>query len=243
MNWIKIGLLFILIVIGYLAYSQYHLAEKVKEQNEEIATLKEELKIANVELRALKKITTMSLETLTLKGDVVGELTNNTIATGAVDSAKIADGSIGKEDVNAEEIQLRISESCPPGSFIVSVEENGSVVCRAPNTTNTENVENSRNFTTISTRELCLSGECRESWPTPSLNLTTKYYYWMGDRAKLGFWDVCSIIGVTLSNETADQFSYGCSLGIERRFGWVLRVEEPFLSCDVVCFNISVSGE
>ena len=241
MSWVKAGIFLLLVVTGYLAYSNYYLAEKVKQQEQEIASLKEELKATGAKITSIER-NAPSLETLTLKGDVVGELTSNTIAEGAVDSAKIADGSIGREDVNAEEIQLRISESCPPGSFIVAVRENGSVVCSAPNTTSEEGAENSGAFTSISTEELCLSGECRESWPTPSLNLTTKYYYGMGDRAKLGFWEVCSIIGVTLSNETADQFSYGCSLGIERRFGWVLRVEEPFLSCDIVCFNISVSS-
>lgn len=51
------------------------------------------------------------------------------IATGGVTSNHVQDGSIGGTDVNASEVQRRVSGSCPAGSSIRNIDEDGAVSC------------------------------------------------------------------------------------------------------------------
>ncbi|MBK8283739.1 MAG: hypothetical protein IPK97_02020 [Ahniella sp.] len=51
------------------------------------------------------------------------------IPTGGVDSAKIADGSIGSIDVNASQVQLRVTPACTTGMTIESISSTGVPTC------------------------------------------------------------------------------------------------------------------
>ncbi len=53
------------------------------------------------------------------------------IATGAVTSAQIADGSVGAVDVDSGQIQLRVTGTCPTGSSIRQIDVTGNVACQA----------------------------------------------------------------------------------------------------------------
>ena len=58
-------------------------------------------------------------------------LASAAIPTGAVTSAKIADGAVAAVDVNAAEVQKRVTGACAPGELMTAVNEDGSVVCTA----------------------------------------------------------------------------------------------------------------
>lgn len=47
----------------------------------------------------------------------------------AIGSAQIADGAVGASDVDAAALQLRISESCTPGSYVRAIALDGTVTC------------------------------------------------------------------------------------------------------------------
>jgi len=51
------------------------------------------------------------------------------VSMNAVSSSEIADGSVGSDDVDATEIQFRISGTCPPGSSIRAIDAAGNVTC------------------------------------------------------------------------------------------------------------------
>lgn len=53
------------------------------------------------------------------------------IPTGAVTSAKIADGTVAAIDVNAAEVQKRVSGTCPASQLMTGVNQDGTVVCAA----------------------------------------------------------------------------------------------------------------
>ena len=60
-----------------------------------------------------------------------GAVTADKLAAGAVGSAAIANGTIAAVDVNAAEIQRRVTTACAAGSFFQSVNADGSAVCVA----------------------------------------------------------------------------------------------------------------
>lgn len=53
------------------------------------------------------------------------------IPTGAVTSAKIADGAVAAIDVNAAEIQKRVTGTCPASQLMTGVNQDGTVACAA----------------------------------------------------------------------------------------------------------------
>ena len=54
------------------------------------------------------------------------------LANGSVNSVKVQDGSLRAADVNASEIQKRVTGSCPAPTAISSIDANGSVACSTP---------------------------------------------------------------------------------------------------------------
>ena len=58
-------------------------------------------------------------------------LASAAIPTGAVTSAKIADGTVAAVDVNAAEVQKRVTGACAGGELMTGVNEDGSVACTA----------------------------------------------------------------------------------------------------------------
>src|SRR5437763_11955553 len=53
------------------------------------------------------------------------------IAPGGVTSANIADGTVAAVDVNAAEVQLRVTGNCATGSAIRVVDQGGTVTCQS----------------------------------------------------------------------------------------------------------------
>lgn len=51
------------------------------------------------------------------------------VAEGSIGGSHIADAAVGLADINADEVQRRISGSCSEGSMVVSVTWDGDVVC------------------------------------------------------------------------------------------------------------------
>jgi hypothetical protein len=58
-----------------------------------------------------------------------GGITGSLLASNSVDSSKIVDGSIGLADVNATQIQARVSGSCTAGNAIRAIDSAGAVTC------------------------------------------------------------------------------------------------------------------
>jgi hypothetical protein len=58
-------------------------------------------------------------------------VTSAKLASNSVDSSKIVDGSIALADVNAAQIQARISGSCTTGNAIRAIDAAGAVTCEA----------------------------------------------------------------------------------------------------------------
>jgi hypothetical protein len=58
-----------------------------------------------------------------------GGITASLLASNSVDSSKIVDGSIALADVNATQIQARVSGSCTAGNAIRAIDSAGAVTC------------------------------------------------------------------------------------------------------------------
>lgn len=68
---------------------------------------------------------------VTAAGGSPRPLASAAIPTGAVTSAKIADGTVAAVDVNAAEVQRRVTGACATGELMTGVNEDGSVACAA----------------------------------------------------------------------------------------------------------------
>jgi len=53
------------------------------------------------------------------------------LPVGSVTTATIADGTVGAVDINAAEVQRRVSSSCPSDELMAAVNVDGTVACRA----------------------------------------------------------------------------------------------------------------
>lgn len=59
-----------------------------------------------------------------------GNLTTQKIRDEAITSEKIAVNAVGVSEVNPSQVQLRVSGSCPAGTAIASIAQDGSVICQ-----------------------------------------------------------------------------------------------------------------
>lgn len=55
----------------------------------------------------------------------------NGLADNTVTSSKIVDGAVGGSDINAAEVQKRVSNACPATQLMTGVNQDGTVVCQA----------------------------------------------------------------------------------------------------------------
>jgi hypothetical protein len=60
-----------------------------------------------------------------------GSITGAKLAADAVDASKIAPGAVGAADINATEVQRRVSGACPASQLMTGVNADGSVTCAA----------------------------------------------------------------------------------------------------------------
>ena len=51
------------------------------------------------------------------------------IANASVTDMKIASNAVGEDQINQSEVQVRVHGSCPPGSYIRSIDPDGAVIC------------------------------------------------------------------------------------------------------------------
>ena len=65
---------------------------------------------------------------------------NDLDCTGCVDNADIADGAVGSADINAAEVQARITGTCASGSSIRTIAQDGTVTCQSNDLQNWERV-------------------------------------------------------------------------------------------------------
>lgn len=59
-------------------------------------------------------------------------LSGGTIGSGATGTIGIANGGVGAQQVNAAQVQLRISQPCAPGQFMNAVGQDGAPACVSP---------------------------------------------------------------------------------------------------------------
>ncbi len=71
-------------------------------------------------------------------GVEAGSVGSAQLAAGAVRSRELADGGVAAADVDASQIQLRVTASCPPGSYLRQIGGDGSVFCQPDADTDTD---------------------------------------------------------------------------------------------------------
>ncbi len=203
--------------------------------------------------------------TFNLDGEVVGPLGSTEIAENVIDGENIKDHSIGEEEINSSEIQLRITEECPEGYYIRSVEENGEIVCGKPtveqadNDLNLEDVLSNGNDANnrdikgvdeleadkIKTDKLCLSGDCKNSWPEAEKGeIFTKYRYLEGTPFSSTYgrsyflgskeeYDICALMGV---------YDNDCKVYYDsNQENWILKVEGGNGKCMAACYKLNLN--
>ena len=57
---------------------------------------------------------------------------SSTLLAGSVTSGTILDGTIGAADIDASQVQRRVSAACPSGQLMTGVAQDGTVTCQAP---------------------------------------------------------------------------------------------------------------
>jgi hypothetical protein len=65
-------------------------------------------------------------------GDLADEsVTNAKLADNSIGTAKVADGSLRREDIDRDEVQARVTGTCPEGQSIRSITNTGEVRCQS----------------------------------------------------------------------------------------------------------------
>ena len=181
--------------LGYTYTKTQEITEQAKEiqsLKETLELTRQELADSRVQLQELSsKLGTNESKgesILELDGDVYGPISNTKIGDDVIDDSNIVDHSIGESEVNSSEVQLRVVDECPNGYYIRSIDENGHTTCGKPEVNNVSpdldledvllngNDANNRDIEgvdeleadKVKTDELCLSGDCKVSWPIPS---------------------------------------------------------------------------
>ncbi|MEM6574559.1 MAG: H-type lectin domain-containing protein [Pseudomonadota bacterium] len=71
-------------------------------------------------------------------GVEAGVVDSAQLAAGAVGTRELADAGVAAADVDASQIQLRVTASCPPGSYVRQIGGDGSVFCQPDSDTDTD---------------------------------------------------------------------------------------------------------
>ena len=197
-NNLVLGGLFVVSLIAIISIGYtYMLSQELSSMKMDLANTQQELNEANSMIQTLSDQPSSnnelndnkigSLPSLQLKGEVVGPITNTKIEDNVIDSSNIVDHSIGKEDIDSSEIQVRIDDECPEGYYVKNIDEDGHLVCGRPSSSGSSGGVNSLTLeevlstgndakskdiknvdelsaNTVRTDVLCINNECRSNW-------------------------------------------------------------------------------